>query len=261
MSGLAGRRVVVTRARDQAAAFVALLEARGARVIALPTIATEPADPADVDRAVAALETYEWIVFSSANVVRYFLERVAARGTPHLPAALRVAAVGQATARLLAERGIRVDAVPEEFVGVRVAEAMGDLRGRRVLLPRADIGRAETVQALEAAGATVEVVTLYRTVPAPPDPAGLAALAEGVDAITFTSASTFTNLLPMLGDRAAVLLSPVVIASIGPVTSAAIRAAGLPVHVEPAEHTTAALAEQLDLYLASRATGAAGDTP
>ena len=259
MSGLSGRTVVVTRAREQAAAFVALLEARGARVVAFPTIVTRPADPAEVDRAIAALAAYAWIVFSSANAVRFFLDRLTARGLPGLPAGLRVAAVGRATADLLAERGIGVDAVPEEFVGARVAAAVGDVRGQRVLLPRADIGRAETVEALEAAGAIVDAVTLYHTVPAAPDPAAVAALAAGVDAVTFTSASTFANLLLLLGDRAPQLLAGVTIASIGPVTSAAIRAAGLSVHVEPAEHTTAALAEHLDTYFASRATGVAGD--
>jgi len=256
VSGLAGRTVVVTRPREQAAAFVRLLERQGARVIAFPTIATRAADPADLDRALAALETYIWVVFTSANAVRFFFDRPAAAT---LPPTLRVAAVGTATADALAERGVRVDAIPDEFVGVRVAAALGDLHGRRVLLPRADIGRPETVQALERAGATVDTVTLYHTVPASPDPAALTALAGGVDAITFTSASTFTNLCTMLGDRAAALLSGLTIASIGPVTSAAIRAAGFPVHVESAEHTTAALAHDLETYFADRVAGPAGD--
>jgi len=260
VSGLAGRTVVVTRAREQAAAFVALLEAHGARVVTFPTIVTRPADPGEVDAAIAGLEAYDWIVFSSANAVRFFLDRLAAIGGS-LPGTLRVAAVGRATAGRLGERGVRVDAVPEEFVGVHLAAAMGEIRGQRVLLPRADIGRAETVEAFAAAGAAVDVLTVYHTMPATPDPAGLAALAQGVDAVTFTSASTFTNLLLLLGDRAPQLLAGVTIASIGPVTSAAIRAAGYPVHVEAVEHTTTALATHLASHFASRATGVAGDPP
>jgi len=256
VSGLAGRTVVVTRPREQAAGFVTSLERQGARVIVFPTIATRAADPADVDRAIAVLGTYAWLVLTSANAVRFFFTRL---GTATLPGTLRVAAVGTATADALAERGVRVDAIPDEFVGVRVPAALGDLNGRRVLLPRADIGRAETVQALEDAGATVDAVTLYHTVPAALDPAAVAALAGGVDAITFTSASTFTNLCTLLGDRAATLLAGVTIASIGPVTSAAIRAAGFPVHVEPDEHTTAALARALETYFADRVAGPAGD--
>jgi uroporphyrinogen-III synthase len=106
----------------------------------------------------------------------------------------------------------------------------------------------------------VDAVTLYHTVPAELDRAALAALTAGVDAVTFTSASTFTNFRALLGDQASGLLAGPAIASIGPVTSAAIRAAGLPVHVEPAEHTTAALAAELERYF-TRATGAAGESP
>jgi uroporphyrinogen III methyltransferase/synthase len=261
VSALVGRTVVVTRPREQAAPFAALLERHGARVVVFPTIVTRPADPAALDRAIAALETYAWVVFPSANAVRFVRDRLAAAGRHGMPAGVRVAAVGSATAALLEQHGIRVDAVPEEFVGTAVPPALGDLRGRRVLLPRADIGRAETVAALEAAGARVEAVTVYHTVPAEPDPAGLAALERGVDAVTFTSPSTFTNFRQLLGDRAAALLGRAVIASIGPVTSAAIRDAGLPVHVEPAEHTTAALAAALDTHFASHAAGVAGAHP
>jgi uroporphyrinogen-III synthase len=258
VSALTGRTVVVTRPRDQAASLTALLEQRGARVVVFATIATRPADPAPLDRAIADLGVYAWVLFPSANAVRVVLDRIRAAGRDDLPAGVRVAAVGSATAALLGEHGIRVDAVPEEFVGTAMAAALGDVRGRRVLLPRADIGRAETVAALEAAGALVDAVTVYHTVPAAPDPADLAALEAGVDAVTFTSPSTFTNFRRLLGHRASALLARVTVASIGPVTSAAIRQAGFPVHVEPAEHTAAALAAALDTHFASHATGAAG---
>jgi len=262
VNGLAGRTVAVTRAASQAAPLCEALAARGARVVAFPTIVTEPArDPEPVRRAVASLEAYAWIVFTSANAVRFFAEHLAARAGGRLPPGVHVAAVGSATAEALAEHRIRVDAIPEEFVGVRIAAALGDLAGRRVLLPRADLGRPETPDALRAAGALVDDVTVYHTVPAAADPAALAALAAGVDAVTFTSPSTFTNFAALLGRRADRLLAGAVVASIGPVTSAAIRAAGFPVHVEPAEHTMSALVDALETHFASHAAGVAGDAP
>lgn len=260
MSALAGRTVVVTRAAAQAAPLREALEALGARVVLFPTIVTQPArDPEPVRRAMDALEAYAWIVFTSANAVRFFADCLATRPGGRLPPGVHVAAVGTATATALAERAIRVDAIPDEFLGVRVADAVGDLRGRRVLLPRADLGRAETPDALRAAGALVDEVTVYHTVPAAPDPAGVAALETGVDAVTFTSPSTFTNFVALLGDRAGRLLAGAAVASIGPVTSAAIRDAGFSVHVEPAEHTMAALVDTLETYFASHAAGVAGE--
>jgi uroporphyrinogen-III synthase len=260
VSALAGRTVVITRAAAQAAPLREALEARGARVVSFPTIVTQPArDSEPVRRAVHNLEAYAWIVFTSANAVRFFAEHLAARPGGRLPPGVHVAAVGTATAAALAEHAIRVDAIPEEFLGVRVAETLGDLAGRRVLLPRPDLGRPETPDALRAAGALVDEVTVYHTVPAAPDAAGVAALERGADAVTFTSPSTFTNLLALLGDRARRLLAGTAIASIGPVTSAAIRDAGWPVHVEPAEHTMEGLVHALETFFASHAAGVAGD--
>jgi uroporphyrinogen-III synthase len=260
VSALAGRTVVVTRAAAQAAPLREALEVLGARVVLFPTISTQPArDPAPVRRAIGALEAYAWIVFTSANAVRFFVDHLATRPGGRVPPGVHVAAVGSATAAALAERDIRVDAIPDEFLGVRVAEVLGDLRGRRVLLPRADLGRAETADVLRAAGALVDDVTVYHTVPTAPDPAGVAALEAGADAITFTSPSTFTNFVALLGERARRLLGGAAVASIGPVTSAAIRGSGFPVHIEPAEHTMAGLVDALETFFASHAAGVAGD--
>jgi uroporphyrinogen-III synthase len=228
--------------------------------VLFPTIVTQPArDPEPVRRAIASLEAYGWIVFTSANAVRFFADQLAARPGGRLPPGVHVAAVGSGTAEALAERHMRVDAVPDEFLGSRIAAALGDLTGRRVLLPRADLGRPETPEALRAAGALVDDVTVYHTVPAAPDPAGLARLVAGVHAVTFTSPSTFTNFLALVGARVRDVLAGAAVASIGPVTSAAIRDAGYPVHVEPAEHTMAGLVDALDTFFASHATGVAGD--
>jgi len=261
VSALAGRSVVVTRAASQAATLRDALAARGAEVVLFPTIVTQAArDPEPVRRAVASVEAYSWIVFTSANAVRFFADHLATRPGGRLPPGVHVAAVGTGTAEALAERHIRVDAIPDEFLGGRIAAALGDLAGRRVLLPRADLGRPETPEALRAAGALVDDVTVYHTVPAVADPTGLARLEDGVDAVTFTSPSTFTNFVALVGRRMEDLLAGAAVASIGPVTSAAIRDAGHPVHVEPAEHTMAGLVDALDTFFASHATGVAGDT-
>lgn len=261
MNGLAGRTVVVTRPRDQAGPLASALRRTGAEVVLLPTIDVRAADdPGPLDRALRDLGIYAWVVFTSANAVRFVDARMQAVGVGAFPAGLRVAAVGRATAAALEERGLPVHAVPKTFVGSRIPDVLGDVAGARVLLPRADIGREATVDAIEAAGAVVDVVTAYHTVPAAPDRAGLAALDAGVDAITFTSPSTFRNLIALLGTRARPVLEGVTIGSIGPVTSEAVRGAGFPVHVEPADHTADALCAALASYFAGRAVGAAGES-
>jgi len=260
VSGLAGRTVVVTRPRAQADAFAAALEAAGARVLVCPSIDIRPADdPGPVDRAIARLEDYAWVVFTSANAVRHFWDRLAAAARGGLPAGVRAAAVGRATGAALEERGCRVDAMPDAFVGTQLPAALGDIAGRPVLLPRADIGREATLEALVAAGAAVDAVTVYHTVPAALDAAALAAFDGGVDAITFTSPSTFRNLLALLTARGRSRPADAALASIGPVTSAAIREAGYAVAVEPAEHTADGLLDALETYFTSHAVGAAGD--
>lgn len=248
MSWLDGKRVVITRALDQSASLLAELEARGAEPVCFPTIATEPVEEsAEIDAALRALATYAWVVFTSVNGVRYFLDRWDAGRTPW-PAAVRVAAVGTATARVLGARGVEVDAMPDEFVGEAVPAVMGDLARRRVLLPRGDVGRDAIVNALAECGAEVHDLTVYRTTLAAPDAAAYAELERGADAVTFTSPSTLRNFLTLAGDRVRTLLDQAVVACVGPVTTEAARAEGVRVDVQPEEYTTAAMVEALDRY-------------
>jgi uroporphyrinogen-III synthase len=255
VSGLTGRTVVVTRPQDQAEPLAAAVRRLGGIPIPFPTIATRPlADPAPLDAAIAALDHCAWIVFTSANAVRFFVERLRAVRPAGLPATVRNAAVGPATARALDALGVWVDAVPAEFLGSAIAGALGDVRGRTVLVPRADIGRDETIEALRAAGARVLDVTAYHTVPAAPNPRGWRALEAGADAVTFTSPSTVRNFFALAGDDAARrVLAPAAIACIGPTTAEAARAAGLTVHVQPAAYTVEALVEALDLHFCETA--------
>lgn len=227
MKGLDGRTVVVTRARGQHQELAGLLEAEGAVPLLFPTIAFRPArDLATLDAALRDVHHYDWLVFTSANAVSHVWDRFAALGVA-IPPTARLAAVGPATARALAERGLPVSAIPDAHRGAAVAGALGELAGRRVLLPRADIGREETLDALRAAGAEVVAVTAYHTVPAEPDAAGLAALRSGVDAVTFTSPSTVHHFVALLNDEAAVLLRRTTVACIGPTTADAVTALGL----------------------------------
>ena len=246
MSGIAGRRILVTRPREQGAALEAALEALGARPIRFPTIEIRPAhDLSPLDCAIARLDDYDWLAFTSANAVAVFFDRLADRP---VPSPLRIAAVGPGTARALTARRAHVDFVPSEFLGERLGQELGDVSGRRVLFPRAAGAREALARELTRRGAVVDDVVVYETLPAAPDPHGLVELERGVDAATFTSASTVDNFFALLDARAPRLLAEAVIACIGPVTADAARARGLTVHVQPAEHTVpglvAALAER-----------------
>ena len=262
---LAGRSVLVTRSRHQALPLVELLEYLGAQVIASPVI--DQVDPPDLGPARAAAEavrSYDWVVFTSTNAVDRFLAVLdeSAAGSAALadrdaesPTLPRVAAVGRATADRLRARGVSVDLVPTEFRAEGLIEAFRDLGagpGWRVLLPRAASAREILPDTLRELGVLVEVVPVYATVPAEPDPELLGALADGsIDVVTFTSPSTVRSLMTSLehaGADPVVLLGRTVNASIGPVTSDELRAAGLEVGVEAEESSVPGLVGAIAQY-------------
>jgi uroporphyrinogen III methyltransferase/synthase len=231
---LFGRTVVVTRAREQASELRNRLEALGAAVVELPSIAIEP-----LAFELPALDPFAWIVFTSVNgVVAFFDRGLAPAGLDaRALAGARVAAIGSGTARVLAERGIRVDLLPERFVAESLLEAFPapSEKGERVLLARAEQARDVLPTGLEARGYAVDVLPVYRTVPAEPDEAALARVRAGdVDAVTFTSSSTVTNFCDVVG--ALPDPQPLTV-SIGPVTSATAVERGLRVDAEADEHT------------------------
>ncbi|HEX8394345.1 MAG TPA: uroporphyrinogen-III C-methyltransferase, partial [Longimicrobium sp.] len=241
---LSGMRIVVTRARAQASEFAAELAALGAEVVQFPTIrVVPPADPGPLARAVEALHGFGWIVFTSANAVQHlWLAMEAAGRDARALSGVRVCAVGPGTAAALAARGIRADLVPAESLGEAAAEAViaaGGVHGARILLPRAEAAGAALPDRLRAAGAEVVDAAAYATVP---DGAGAdrvrALLARGeVDVVAFTAGSTVRNFVALAGAE----LGGARVASIGPVTSAAAREAGLAVDMEAADHTIAGL--------------------
>lgn len=179
-SVLEGRRVVITRPGADARRLAARLRALGATPIVAPAIEIEFTDPPELDAALARLATYDWIVFTSRNGVEAVFRRLAALEGP------RVAAIGPATAAALRARGVEPDLVPPRYIAEAVLEALGDVRGLRFLLPRADLARRLLADGLRARGAFVEEIAAYRTKPASTPNADLA----HADAVTFTSSST-----------------------------------------------------------------------
>ena len=248
-----GRRIVVTRARGQAAPLVDRLAELGAEAIDAPAIRiVDPPDPKAVEQALLRLREYDLVIFTSQNAVHRVLEGLSAIGLE--PTALRngkVAAIGARTAEALRSHGVEVDFVPEDFRAEGVLDSLADhpLVGRRVLLPRALVARNELPDGLRERGAVVDVVPVYQTVS---DEEGLLvarqALVLGVDAVTFTSSSTVRNFLTGIGadDLAAhELLDGVCLASIGPVTSDTLRDFGFTPTVEAEPYLVEALVEAL----------------
>jgi uroporphyrinogen III methyltransferase/synthase len=213
---LFGKRIVVTRAREQADTLASHLIALGAGVIELPTIEIRPpADSAPLDRAIAQLDAYDWLIFTSANGVRFFLDHL--DDLRKLRA--KICAIGPATRAAVEALHVKVDLMGKEYVAESLLEAFAahDLSGKRVLLPRAAVARDLVPNELARRGARVEVVEAYRTV-APEHLAEQAReiLASRPDCITFTSSSTVRNLVEAVGTGA---LRGIPAASIGPITT------------------------------------------
>jgi len=282
-SALAGKRILVTRPRAQAADLCDKLAALGAEPILFPTIEIAPMeDYSALDRAITALDwpegraRYQWVIFTSVNGVAAFWERLSvgaggstfAHRAPAPPAAtahLQFAAIGPATARALEQRGVRVTFIPDEYVAEAIVEGLGDVNGQWILLPRADIAREALAVELSRRGAIVHEIAVYRTLPAAPDPQGLYELRRGVDAVMFTSSSTVRNFVALLSGGAKYVdaanmrrlgrdgvpmpsLGRAIIACIGPITAQTAREVGLPVDVVAQEYTLDGLVAALAGY-------------
>lgn len=253
---LAGRTVVVTRPRAQSAALAENLEALGAEVVTMPLLeVAEPEDWEPADSAIRRLAGYDWLVLTSANGVESLLARMRVLGVEGVPAKVQIAAVGTATAECLRAHELEVALIPadfraeglvEEFAAL-TAEASSEGRRLRVLVARAEEARQVLPDALVEMGCEVDVVTTYRTAAVAPDPAAVARLVEGtVDVVTLTSGAIARRLVSALaeqGAEASRVLAGTRLVTIGPVTSAAVRALGLAVSAEAAEATTSSLVE------------------
>ena len=251
---LFGKRVVVTRASAMPGTLSSLLRARGADIIEAPSTEIEPLDEAPLNSAVGELASYDWLVLTSATGVRFFaqaLDRAGldARALSHTD----VAVIGPSTGKALREIGIKPDLLPQRFVAESLLDSMRalqNLKGARVLIATAEDGRSVLPDGLRALGAHVEVVHMYRSrlvTDGPELDALRSAIDAGeVDAVTFTSASTVNGFVAQVGPERAARLKSI---AIGPVTSEAIRAAGLVVSAEATEATIPALAECVEMTL------------
>ena len=280
---LTGKRIVVTRSPESAEAMAQKLAALGAIPICLPVIDFAPLPAPELDQALTNLSQYHWLIFTSPNAVRFFLNRLetnhqlpianqpinqspitnhqspinqSTQSTqspinpitqlPNYPITqFRLAAIGQTTARLLFEKGLKVDFIPDEFTGQQLALGLGDVAGQRILLPRARIGRPEITALLRERGALVDDIALYDTITAVPDPAALAEIEKGVDVITFTSPSSVRNFLEV-GQFAK--LSHSLIACIGPSTAAEAEKQGLTADIVAGDYTIDGLITAVAAY-------------
>ncbi len=256
---LLGRRVVVTRAREQASDLVKQLTDLGADCLECPTIAVvPPADWAPLDQALDRILDYDWIVFTSVNGVRFFFQRLFERGMDvRALGHLKTASIGPVTAARLRDFGITSDIIPESYRAESVVAAFDreNVQGKKILLPRAEEARPVLPVELTRMGAAVDEITTYRTRQARNNADLLVReLTEGkIDMVTFTSSSTVRNfkaLLPPDADMDA-LMKEVTVASIGPITSDTARELGFTVHITAENYTIPGLCEAILQHPAS----------
>ncbi len=239
---LLGVRVMVARPESPHDLLAEQLRELGAEVIVQPAIRIgPPADWRPVDAALARLDKFDWLVFSSANGVRYLLDRLTQNGDWRRLGRVKLAAIGPGTADELARYQLRADLLPEQFRAESLADALArEAPGRRFLLARASRGREILAEQLSAAGAAVEQIVVYASTDVErPDPAVAALLRAGrIDWITVTSSAIARSLRGLFGED----LRRAKLASISPVTSGVLRELGHEPAVEAAEYTMAGLA-------------------
>lgn len=255
---LFGRKIIVTRTREQASELMAGLEESGANCIEYSTINITPVDNYEVlDGELERLNEYHWILFTSLNGVKYFFERLFEKGMDARDLkGPDIGVVGKSTADYLLQYGLNADLIPSVFTGEGLAESLLDqgIEGRNILIPRAQQAREILPETLRGAGAQVTVAPVYQNVP----PVGRKeALREdleagNVDMLTFTSSSTVRNFLTMVDaeseEELLSLLGGVKIAAIGPITAKTVTDNGLQVDIQPEEYTIPAMVEAIVDY-------------
>jgi uroporphyrinogen III methyltransferase / synthase len=253
---LSGKTILITRAREHASRFAALLREYGAEPIEVPTIQSAPPSSWEpLDRALAGIRAYDWLIFTSVTGVQAFFARFEAHGGQLTDLqGLNVCAIGPATANALRACGIEVDVMPPEYRAEAVVESLCTLpiTGKRLLMPRAAVARDVLPRALDACGAHVDVVEVYRTVlpseSLAPDTRRL--IAQGaIDVVTFTSSSTVTNFVTLLGEAdLPQLLRAALIACIGPITADTVRSYGVTPTIVSDEYTIPGLVQAIVRY-------------
>ncbi len=246
---LQGKRILVTRPREQASDLERQLQSVGAIPLAFPTIRIVP--PTDgyaaLDAALRQLNTFDWAVFTSVNGVKHVWQRLDALGlNPAARAPLRLAAIGPASAKALTAKGLEIAIMPDRYVAESLLEAIPAPAGQRFLLPRADIARDALRTGLQAAGADVLEVPAYHTVQVEPTPEDWASLENGVDILTFTASSTVHHFADQVGqERLQTLARDALVAAIGPITADTARTLGLRVDVVADRYTIDGLVDAM----------------
>ena len=263
---LFGRRILVTRAKEPSRKMADRIALQGGDPVLFPTIRIlPPLDLSALDECISRIGSYDWVIFTSANGVDRFFERFfEIRTDIREMAGPRVGAIGPVTAATIHSRGIKVERVAKEFTAEGVLELLSgeEVNGKRFLIPRAEKARETLPQGLAEMGGKVDVVAVYRT--APPVDAEVDRIRnmlsqQQIDAITFTSSSTVTHFVDMLGaESARELLQGVTLASIGPITSETIRSIGLTVGIEASSYTTDGLIDALVDHFHEKKSGEEG---
>jgi uroporphyrinogen III methyltransferase/synthase len=252
---LAGRRILITRAREQVEEFSGLLQRYGAHVVAFPTIEIAPSeDWRPLDEAIEKLDSYDWIIFTSVNGVRLFTQRLKdKRRSVDALEGKKIGAIGPRTQRALEEMGLKVTFMPTEYRAEGVIEGLKarGVKGQKILLSRARGARKILPESLREAGAVVDEVEVYQAVkPSKSSESLEVILKKGIDVVTFTSSSTVRNFMELVSDKSA--LNGVKVAVIGPITAETVRTYGLEPHITPQEYTIPALAEAIVEYFQRR---------
>ena len=251
---LEGKRIIITRAVEQSRELLARLENGGATVLLFPAVSfSEPPETTDLDRAIRSLVQFDWILFTSANAVRFFSGRCRKLEVePGQAGNYRCAAVGPATATAVAAEGFPVDHVAQEFRGAALARELSpSIAGMKILLPRSERARPDLPDALTAAGAKVTEVVAYHTGGVGViEPEVWRAIREAqVDVISFFSPSAIENMRAELGEELLARLgAKAALAAVGPVTAAALRSAGFRVAIEAPLTTAESMADAIENY-------------
>jgi uroporphyrinogen-III synthase len=241
-------KILITRPRAQAEPFAKQLRSAGFEPVFFPVIEIRPVeDNTALDRALEKLDCYEWVVFTSVNAVNVVFGRLPASFNIET-LGVKFAAIGPKTASALEKHGITPHFVPEEYVAEAILPGLGDVRGKWILLPRAEIARKALPEAIFQADGIPHEISVYKTLPAKPDPDGLAALRSGVDVITLTSPPTVQNFVAIARQNGLDTLhlpNNPIFACIGPITEQAAREEGLVNLVIARKYTTEGLTEAI----------------
>ncbi|WP_227936698.1 uroporphyrinogen-III synthase [Alkalihalobacillus deserti] len=247
---LAGKTILVTRAKEQAQDLSFLISKQGGTAIEVPLIAFQAVSSQDLESVIHNLKSYQWLIFTSANGVRFFIEELKKIRQHIQQGALKIAVVGTKTEQMLEYYQLKADLLPDHFVAEGLVEALAKqvVRGDRVLVARGNLGRKELIDGLTEVGAVVDDLSVYETVHPPEAKDKLEQVITSLgtlDYITFTSSSTVHHFMEIIQEKGINVQAK--IACIGPIAARTAEKYGLTVDLMPSTYTVEHLVEQLIL--------------